>query len=281
MNKIADLTSCATLNNGIKMPWVGFGVFKVNDGDEVIAAVTHALQAGYRHVDTASAYRNESGVGTAIAQSGVQRTDLFVTSKLWNADQGYDSTLRAFDASLERLGLDYLDLYLIHWPLPMKGLYKDSWRALEKLYKDRRVRAIGVSNFQPNHLEDIMANSEVVPAVNQVEFHPRLTQEPLREFCGTHKIQVEAWSPLMRAQLIDDPTIARIATVHGRTPAQVILRWDLQHEVVTIPKSVTPERIIENSRVFDFELSEAEIREIDSLNSNERSGPDPDTFDMT
>ena len=281
MNKITDLTSSATLNNGTKMPWVGFGVFQVNDGDEVIAAVTHALQAGYRHVDTAAAYRNESGVGTAIAQSGVQRQDLFITSKLWNADQGYDSTLRAFDASLERLGLDYLDLYLIHWPLPMKGLYKDSWRALEKLYKDRRVRAIGVSNFQPNHLEEIMANSEVVPAVNQVEFHPRLTQEPLREFCRTHKIQVEAWSPLMKGKLIDDPTISRIATVHGRTAAQVIIRWDVQHEVVTIPKSATPERIIENSQVFDFELSEAEIKEIDSLNRNERIGPDPDTFDMT
>ena len=281
MNKITDLTSSATLNNGTKMPWVGFGVFQVNDGDEVIAAVTHALQAGYRHVDTAAAYRNESGVGTAITQSGVQRKDLFVTSKLWNADQGYDSTLRAFDASLERLGLDYLDLYLIHWPLPMKGLYKDSWRALEKLYKDGRVRAIGVSNFQPDHLQDIMANSEVVPAVNQVEFHPRLTQEPLREFCRTHKIQVEAWSPLMKAQLIDDPTISRIATGHGRTPAQVIIRWDVQHEVVTIPKSVTPQRIIENSQVFDFELSEAEIKEIDSLNRNERIGPAPDTFDMT
>ena len=281
MNNISDLTSCTTLNNGVKMPWIGFGVFQVNDGDEVIGAVRSALETGYRHIDTAAAYKNERGVGKAIAESGIPREDLFVTSKLWNTDQGYDSTLRAFDDSLERLGFDYLDLYLIHWPLPMKGLYKDTWKAFEKLHKDGRVRAIGVSNFQPGHLEDLIANSEIVPAVNQVEFHPRLTQEPVREFCSKHGIQVEAWSPLMQARLIDDPTLSRIAEAHGKTTAQVIIRWDLQHGVVTIPKSVTPERIAENSRVFDFELSEEEMKEIDVLNRNERSGPDPDTFDVT
>ena len=281
MTDINDLTSSATLNNGVEMPWLGFGVFQVDDGDEVIGAVRSALETGYRHIDTAAAYKNERGVGKAIAESGVRREDLFVTSKLWNADQGYDSTLRAFDASLERLGFDYLDLYLIHWPLPMKGLYKDTWKAFEKLYKDGRVRAIGVSNFQPHHLEDLMEDSGIVPAVNQVEFHPPLTQEPVREFCGKHGSQVEAWSPLMQARLIDDPTLSKIATAHGKTTAQVIIRWDLQHGVVTIPKSVTPKRIAENCDVFDFELSDSEMREIDALNRDERSGPDPDTFDIT
>lgn len=281
MAQLKNLKSTTTLNNGVEMPWVGLGVFQVEDGEQVKTSVRSALENGYCAVDTAAAYKNEGGVGEAIAESGVARQDIFLTSKLWNAEQGYDRTLRAFEESLKKLKTDYLDLYLIHWPLPMKGLYKDTWKAFEKLYSEKRIRAIGVSNFTEDHLTDLMNDSDIVPAVNQVEFHPCLTQKPLHEFCRTHSIQLEAWSPLMQAQILDNPTLQAIASAHGKSAAQVIIRWDLQNEVVTIPKSVTPSRIAENADVFDFELSGEEMTKIDGLNESKRIGPDPDTFDLT
>lgn len=281
-NIARNLQDTITLNNGVKMPWLGLGVFKVEEGQELIDAVKTAVRLGYRSIDTAAIYENERSVGQAIrealAESGLRREDLFVTSKVWNADLGYESTLAAYEASLERLGLDYLDLYLIHWPVA--GKYKDAWRALETLYKAGRVKAIGVSNFQVHHLEDLLKDAEVVPVVNQVEFHPRLTQQELRSFCAGKGIQLEAWSPLMQGQLLDDPTLQEIAAKRGKSIAQVILRWDLQHGVVTIPKSTKEHRIAENASVFDFELSADEMARIDGLNRNLRVGPDPDNFDF-
>lgn len=272
-----QLADCTTLHNGVKMPWLGLGVWRVAEGSEVENAVKAAIQAGYRSIDTAAVYGNEEGVGKAIKEAGVPREELFITTKVWNADQGYDSTLQAFETSRKKLGLDYVDLYLVHWPV--KGKYKETWKALEKLYKDGVVRAIGVSNFQIHHLEDLMADSEVVPMVNQVEYHPLLTQEPLRAFCRDNKIQLEAWSPLMQGNL-DLPLLQELAQKYGKTPAQIVLRWDLQNGVVTIPKSVTESRIMENSQVFDFELSEEDMGRISALNQNKRFGPDPDHFDF-
>ncbi|MFH5181916.1 aldo/keto reductase [Paenibacillus sp. TAB 01] len=271
---IADTT---VLHNGVKMPWLGLGVWQTKDGDEVIRSVKAAIQAGYRSIDTAAAYNNESGVGAAIKESGVSRDELFITTKVWNADQGYDSTLRAFEESRRKLGLDVIDLYLIHWPV--KGKYKDTWRALEKLYRDGAVRAIGVSNFQVHHLEDVLSGSEIVPMVNQVECHPRLTQQELRSFCKSHQIQLEAWSPLMQGNL-DIPVLTELAAKYGKSPAQIILRWDLQNGIVTIPKSVTESRIRENGNVFDFTLSDEDIAKLDALNENHRFGPDPDNFNF-
>ncbi|GEO25372.1 glyoxal reductase [Alicyclobacillus acidoterrestris] len=271
------LTDTTTLNNGVKMPWFGLGVWQTKAGDEVENAVTYALNAGYRHIDTAAAYQNEEGVGNAVRKSGIPRNELFITTKLWNADQGYDTALRAFEASNKRLGLEYVDLYLIHWPV--KGKYKDSWKALEKLYKDGVVRAIGVSNFHIHHLEDLLADAEIVPAVNQVECHPLLTQTELRTFCADHKIQFEAWSPLMQGHL-DNEVLVNIAKKYNKTPAQVVLRWDLQHGIVTIPKSIRESRIIENAQVFDFELSTDDMHAIDALNENRRFGADPDNFNF-
>ncbi|MCZ0754908.1 aldo/keto reductase [Anoxybacillus sp. J5B_2022] len=274
-----SLKDAATLHNGVKMPWLGLGVYKVQEGEEVVQAVKTAIEVGYRHIDTAAFYQNEEGVGRAIKESGVPREELFITTKVWNSDQGYDTTLKAFEASLQKLGMDYVDLYLVHWPV--KGKYKETYKALEKLYKDGRVRAIGVSNFQIHHLEDIMADCEIKPMVNQVEYHPRLTQKALHVFCKEHDIQLEAWSPLMRGgELLNEPVLVEIGKKYGKTPAQVILRWDLQHEVVTIPKSVTPHRIKENADVFDFELTAEEMKAIDSLNKDQRIGPDPDNFDF-
>ncbi len=272
------LTSCTTLHNGVKMPWLGLGVYKVQEGEEVINAVKTAIEVGYRSIDTAAIYKNEEGVGKAIAESNVPREELFITSKVWNKDQGYDSTLKAFDESLKKLGLDYLDLYLIHWPQPSNGLFKETWKALEKLYKDGRVRAIGVSNFKETHLEQLISDCEIIPMVNQVEFHPKLTQESLHEYCKKHNIQFEAWSPLMQGQILNEPTLVEIAQKYGKSTAQVIIRWDLQNEVVTIPKSITPHRIKENADVFDFELTKEEMDAIRSLNENKRVGPDPDEF---
>ncbi|EPZ52518.1 aldo/keto reductase [Alicyclobacillus acidoterrestris] len=271
------LTDTTTLNNGVKMPWFGLGVWQTKAGDEVENAVTYALNAGYRHIDTAAAYQNEEGVGNAVRKSGIPRNELFITTKLWNADQGYDTALRAFEESNKRLGLEYVDLYLIHWPV--KGKYKDSWKALEKLYKDGVVRAIGVSNFHVHHLEDLLADAEIVPAVNQVECHPLLTQTELRTFCADHKIQFEAWSPLMQGHL-DNDVLVNIAKKYNKTPAQVVLRWDLQHGIVTIPKSIRESRIIENAQVFDFELSTDDMNAIDALNENRRFGADPDNFNF-
>lgn len=274
-----SLQDGATLHNGVRMPWLGLGVYKVQEGDEVNRAVRTALEVGYRHIDTAAFYQNEEGVGQAIRESGIPRDQIFVTTKVWNSDQGYETTLKAFDTSLKKLGFDYIDLYLVHWPV--KGKYKETYKALEKLYKDGFVRAIGVSNFQIHHLEDILADCEIKPMVNQVEFHPRLTQKPLLAFCKQHDIQLEAWSPLMRGgELLNEPTLVNIAQKYNKTPAQVILRWDLQHEVVTIPKSVTPQRIAQNANIFDFTLTKEEMDAIDALNENRRIGPDPDHFDF-
>lgn len=256
------------------MPWFGLGVFKVENGSEATESVKAAIKNGYRSIDTAAVYKNEEGVGIGIKESGVAREELFITSKVWNEDQGYDTTLAAFEKSLERLQLDYLDLYLIHWP--GKDKYKDTWRALEKLYKDGKIRAIGVSNFQVHHLEELLKDAEIKPMVNQVEFHPRLTQKELRDYCKKQGIQLEAWSPLMQGQLLDNDVLTQIAEKYNKSVAQVILRWDLQHEVVTIPKSIKEHRIIENADIFDFELSQEDMDKIDALNQDERVGPNPD-----
>ncbi|MEH7117490.1 aldo/keto reductase [Neobacillus vireti] len=275
---LSSLKSTTTLNNGVKMPWVGLGVFLVKDGEEVVNSVKTAIEVGYRSIDTAAVYKNEEGVGKAIAESNVPREELFITTKLWNADQGYEETLKAFDVSMEKLGLDYLDLYLIHWPLPSHGKYVETWKALEKLYKDGRVRAIGVSNFKVHHLEDILANCEIKPMVNQVEYHPRFNQRELHEFCKKNEIQLEAWSPLMQGGLLDEPVLVEIAKKYDKSPAQVIIRWDIQTGVVTIPKSVKPHRIAENADVFDFELSHEDMDKINALNQDQRMFADPDEF---
>ncbi|MBJ9987166.1 aldo/keto reductase [Paenibacillus sp. S28] len=270
------------LNNGIEMPWLGLGVFKVEEGSELVEAVKAAVKHGYRSIDTAAVYANETSVGQgireALADNGLKREDLFVTSKVWNADLGYDSTIAAYETSLNKLGLDYLDLYLIHWPVA--GKYKEAWRAMEQLYKVGRVKSIGVSNFQVHHLEDLMKDAEIVPVINQVEFHPMLTQKELRDFTKQHNIQLEAWSPLMQGELLNHPLLKELADKYGKSIAQVILRWDLQHEVVTIPKSTKEHRIVENASLFDFELSREDMDRIDGLNENRRVGPDPDNFDF-
>ncbi|MEJ8545102.1 aldo/keto reductase [Brevibacillus borstelensis] len=276
------LQDTTIFHNGVKMPWLGLGVFKVQEGPELVNAVKAALAQGYRSVDTAAIYDNEAGVGQGIREgltkAGIAREELFVTSKVWNADLGYESTIAAYEASLGKLGLEYLDLYLIHWPVA--GKYKEAWRALETLYKKGRVRAIGVSNFHIHHLEDLMKDAEIIPMVNQVEYHPRLTQKDLQAFCVKHGIQLEAWSPLMQGQLLDDQVLKEIAAKHGKSVAQVVLRWDLQNGVVTIPKSTKEQRIAENAEVFDFELTKEETERIDSMNENLRVGPDPDHFDF-
>ncbi|WP_373893506.1 aldo/keto reductase [Virgibacillus natechei] len=274
INKLQDTI---TLENGVKMPGFGLGVYKVEDGNVVINSVKAAIKHGYRSIDTAAFYDNETGVGQAIKECGVPREELFITSKVWNDDQGYEQTLQAFERSLEKLDLEYLDLYLIHWPV--KGLYKETWKAMEKLYEDGKVRAIGVSNFHVQHLEDLLADCKVKPVINQVEYHPHLTQTELHEFCRKENIQLEAWSPLKRGRMFDEPTIVEIAEKYGKSPAQVILRWDLQNHVVTIPKSVTEHRIIENADVFDFSLTDEEVERISGLNKNERTGTNPDSFD--
>ncbi|MEH7303733.1 aldo/keto reductase [Neobacillus drentensis] len=273
-----NLQSTTTLNNGVKMPWFGLGVFKVEEGPELVNAVKTAIQHGYRSIDTAAIYENEEGVGQGIREAGIAREDLFVTSKVWNADLGYESTLAAYQTSLNKLGLEYLDLYLIHWPV--EGKYKEAWRALETLYKEGRVRAIGVSNFQTHHLEDLMKDAEIKPMVNQVEYHPRLTQKEVQAFCREHGIQMEAWSPLMQGQLLDNEVLVGIAAKYNKSVAQIILRWDLQNGVITIPKSTKEHRIIANSQVFDFELTQQDMHQIDQLNQNHRVGPDPDNFDF-
>ena len=267
------------LNNGVEIPQLGFGVFQVPD-DETTAAVGSALEAGYRSIDTAAVYGNETGVGRALAASGLARRDLFVTTKLWNADQGYDATLRAFDASLAKLGLDHVDLYLIHWPTPARDLYLDTWRALERLAAEGRIRAAGVSNFQPAHLQRLLDTSELVPAVNQVELHPYFPQGELRAFHAQHGIATEAWSPLGQGgELLAEPELARIAEKHGRTVAQVVLRWHLQNGVIAIPKSVTPSRIRENLAVTGFELDAEDLAAIAGVATGKRIGPDPQGFD--
>ena len=273
-NKVPTIT----LNNGVEMPQLGFGVFLVPP-DEVVEPVRAALDSGYRLIDTATLYGNEEGVGRAIAESGVPRDDIFVTTKVWNSDQGYDRTLQAFDHSLKLLGLDVLDLYLIHWPTPERDLYVDTWRALERIYADGRARAIGVSNFTVAHLDRVIGEGTVVPAVNQIELHPGLVQDELRAAHARHGVVTEAWSPLGRGHgLLDRPEVVAIADAHDRTPAQVVLRWHLQLGVVVIPKSVRPERIRENFDVFDFELSSDEMAVLSALDGPGRVGPDPETM---
>jgi len=274
INKITD---AVTLNNGVKMPWLGLGVYEVKDGREVEQSVLTALGTGYRSLDTAEAYYNEEGVGMAIRKSGVPREELFVTTKVWNSNQAYETTLQAFENSRKRLGLKYIDLYLIHWPA--RGKYLEAWRAFEKLYKEGYVRAIGVCNCHEQHLNAIMQNYETVPMVNQVELHPLFSQQRLRNFCKEKGIQMEAWAPLIRGQL-NVPVLLKLAKKHGKTPAQIVLRWDLQHGIVTIPKSVHDARIRENADIFDFELSDEDMKEIDALNQNYRWGPNPDNFNF-
>ena len=265
------------LHDGIEIPQLGYGVFQVPPEDTQ-GAVEMALDAGYRHIDTAAAYRNEAGVGAALAASGLPREDVFVTTKLWNTQQGHDATLAAFEASLERLGLDHVDLYLIHWPVPSEDRFIDTWRAFERIYEEEAARTIGVSNFRVEDLERLVAETGTRPTVNQIELHPSFPQAELRTFHAEHKIATEAWSPLAQGDLLDDETIAGIAERHDRTPAQVILRWHLQLGNIVIPKSVTPERIRENIEIFDFELSDEDIAEFARLDSGERIGPDPETF---
>lgn len=271
-----DLRSCTVLNNGVKMPWFGLGVYKSEEGEEVENAVKNALKHGYRSIDTAAFYQNEAGVGKAIKESGIPREEIFVTTKVWNDMQGYENTLASFEESRKKLDLEYIDLFLIHWPV--KGKFKDTWRALEKLYHEGKVRAIGVCNFKVHHLKDLLSSCEVKPVINQVEYHPRLTQKDVLQFCKENDIQLEAWAPLMRGKILDHPVITELAEKYGKTPAQIVLRWDLEHEVVTIPKSVKEHRIVENADVFDFSLTAEEVDNIDSLNLDERTGPDPDTF---
>jgi len=267
------------LNNGVEIPQLGFGVFQVPD-EETTATVTRALEAGYRSIDTAAAYGNERGVGEAIKASGIARDELFITTKLWNAAQGYDSTLRAFDDSLAKLGLDQLDLYLIHWPVPAADRFVDTWKAFEKLHADGRVRAIGVSNFQPTHVRRLLDEGLTLPSINQVELHPALQQATLRAFHTEHGIATEAWSPLAQGEVLGTPEITAIAAKHGKTPAQVVLRWHLQLGNVVIPKSATPKRIVENISVFDFELDGDDLTAITGLERGHRTGPDPDTFNL-
>ncbi|MGD6834190.1 aldo/keto reductase [Sutcliffiella halmapala] len=260
------------------MPWFGLGVFKVEEGQEVESSVKMAINAGYRSIDTAAIYKNEDGVGKAIKEAGIPREELFITTKVWNADQGYESTLAAFEASMEKLGLEYLDLYLVHWPV--KGKYVDTWKALEKLYADGKVRAIGVSNFHIHHLQDILDVAEVKPMVNQVEYHPKLSQVELLNFCKENGIQMEAWSPLMQGELLQNEVLMELAEKYNKSVAQIILRWDLQNGVVTIPKSVKEHRIKENADIFDFEITDEDMQKIHALNENKRVGPDPDNFDF-
>lgn len=256
------------------MPWLGLGVFQSKDGSEVINAVKTALKNGYRSIDTAAIYDNERGVGQAIIESNLKREEIFLTSKVWNSEQGYQTTLNAFDESLEKLQTDYLDLYLIHWPKGKKSV--ETWKAMEELYQKGKIKAIGVSNFLMHHLEDFLPECKIVPAVNQVEFHPELIQPELLEYCQKKDIRLEAWSPIMRGKVNEIPVLQALAVKYGKTPVQIVLRWDIQKGVITIPKSVTEERIIDNANIFDFELTPDDMKKIDRLDKNQRIGPHPD-----
>ncbi len=266
-----------TLHDGVEIPQLGFGVFQVPP-EKTQEAVEEALEAGYRHVDTAAAYRNERGVGAAIAAAGIPREEIFVTTKLWNSAQGYESTLGAFEKSIARLGLDRVDLYLIHWPVPSEGRALDTWRAFERIHEEGRSRTIGVSNFRVEDLEQLEHEAEMLPTVNQVELHPHFPQAELRAWHAEHRIATESWSPLAQGDLLANETIAAVAARHDRTPAQAILRWHLQLGNVVIPKSVTPKRIRENFALFDFELTDDDMTEIAALDVGQRIGPDPGSF---
>lgn len=273
-----SIQDCAALHNGVKLPWLGFGVFRIPQDEDGVQMLQWAFEAGYRSVDTAMIYYNEETVGQAVNRSSIPRRELFITTKVWNRDQGYESTLAAFDASLQRLQLEYLDLYLIHWP--EKGRFQDTWRALEKLYRDGQVRAIGVCNFMVHHLEDLLQTAEIVPMVNQVEFHPRLQIPALYAYCNEKKIQLEAWAPLMKGQVMDIPELQQIGRKYGKAPTQVALNWMIARNVVTIPKSSKRERIFANADIFDFELTADELALIDGLDQNLRIGEDPDDYDF-
>lgn len=266
-----------TLNNGVTIPQLGFGVFQVPD-EQTTKVVLEALKAGYRSIDTAAVYGNEGGVGKALAQTDIPREQLFITSKVWNSDQGYESTLKAFDETMSKLGLDYLDMYLIHWPTPEKKLYVETWKALEELYAQKKVRVIGVSNFQPGHLEDLINQSSVTPAVNQVEVHPAMQNRNVIAADREFGIATEAWSPLAKGEVLGEKPIQDIADKYGKTPAQVVIRWHLQEGRIVIPKSVTPARIAENLDVFDFQLTAEDMKSIDGLERGYRTGPHPDQF---
>ncbi|MBR4925969.1 MAG: aldo/keto reductase [Prevotella sp.] len=274
------------LNNGVLIPQPGFGTFMTKDGEEAIQAVRWAVETGYRHIDTAAIYNNEKGVGEGIRQCGVSREELFVTSKVWNSERGYDKTLKAFDKTMNDLGLDYLDLYLIHWPANERQfgkkaskLNQETWRAMEKLYEEGRIKAIGVSNFMPHHIERLIEKATVKPAVNQIEFHPGLLQKECVEFCKEQEITVEAWSPLGRGELIFDELLMGLAEKYGSTVAQLIIRWVMQHDIVPLVKSTKQTRIEENFQVFDFEISSEDMQRIDEMKPV-RMGPDPDDADF-
>ncbi|KPC69266.1 glyoxal reductase [Thermoactinomyces vulgaris] len=275
---VKKITDTAILNNGVSIPWLGIGLWKVYEEEEVVNTIKSAVQFGYRSIDTAANYKNEESVGKAIKKVDVSRNELFITTKVWNTHQGYESTLNAFEESRKKLDLEYIDLFLIHWPV--KGKYKETWKALEKLYKEGFVRAIGVSNFQEHHLQDLLKDCQVKPMVNQVEFHPYLTQKSLHTFCKEHNIQLEAWSPLMKGKVVNIPQIKTLAKKYNKTCAQIVLRWNIQLGVVTIPKSVNKDRIKENADLFDFNLDQIDIDLLNNLNRDYRIGPDPDNFDL-
>lgn len=267
-----------TLNNGVEIPAFGLGVYKVEEGKEVEETVSYAIDLGYRLVDTAAFYDNEEGVGRAIRNSTIPREELFVTTKIWNSDQGYEETLQAFERSFQKLNIDYIDLLLVHWPV--KGKYVDTWRALEKLYKEKKVRAIGVSNFTIEYLQDLMAHSTIKPMLNQVELHPKLSQKELITFCKEHDIHVQAWSPIARGAVLEEPLLVKLAEKYHKTTAQIILRWHLQNNVLIIPKSTNKERLESNASLYDFKLSKEDMHKIDSLNENKRFGADPTNFNF-
>jgi 2,5-diketo-D-gluconate reductase A len=277
MASSTDQVPQTALRGGVEIPQLGFGVFQVPPEDTA-EVVTQAFQAGYRHIDTAAAYQNEAGVGQGLRASGLDRGDVFLTTKLWNSSHGYEQAKRACRKSLDRLELDYIDLYLIHWPVPAHDKYVETWKAFIELQAEGSIRSIGVSNFQPDHLRRLIEETDVTPAVNQVELHPAFQQAGLRREHEDLGIVTEAWSPLGQGEALDDPSIGEIAEAHGKTPAQVVIRWHLQIGNVVIPKSVTPERIEQNFDVFDFHLSETEMETIEGLDAGERIGPDPDTF---
>lgn len=271
-----NIHSTKKLSNGIEMPRLGLGVYKMTEPDSAIQAMTAALDYGYRHIDTASLYANEKEVGGAVRASNVPRKDIFITTKVWNTDQGYDQTLRAFEKSLKLLEMDYVDLYLTHWPIT--ETFVDTYKAIERLYDEKLIRATGVANHHQHHLEAIAVKANVKPMVNQIECHPRLTQFDLREYCAEQEIAITSWSPLARGRILEEPTLQRISNKYGKSTAQTIIRWHLQHDLIVIPKSENPTRIAENMDVYDFELSFEDMKNIDALNLNERTGKDPDNF---